>query len=723
MIFFRLKSKSPFCLHLFAGKLISCIWLLSSFSIQVYADSSDNSENPEFYDEVATIFLATFSDTSEKLKVKKDKGMIKRGKVHIPIPSDRALMRTILYNIYRYSSPVDTLFDKEDFIVDAKSLKNLNIIHGPDENPDHHMINSLNTAGIHGSMGMGYFAKSAMFIDLVTAKTDPVYLENQKGIIKNLAKKKKRLRKLIRLFDEFNEESEKFFITYYQDKERHPLRGSQQLNRFNYYVLNLDLAKSPLWLLHLLQKLTTSVPILLSIMGLIVELNSLRYQWLYYTKHKEEIKAKQNDNKKKGAIYAERLSFGNTSAGILMSILSLPFGIVQSYILAKDMLSSYSRAFYHQQKRYKLAEMIYNIVQSDDELKVFCKDLLTNIEKLIKGKHDDPYLKEFVSLLKKCKNLKDYSFFLSLSGDRFKLAGLFEKCYDNPILCGAIFEIAQFEVRLRLAYYMSYRKEAKNTLCYTTFVDPQKHPEAFIDVEGLWNVNLNPEVAVPNDVFMDGKDTNLHFLLGSNAGGKTTHMKSLSILSQTYGISPAKKSIHSIFHRICTYFDPQSNIAKKLSGYTSQLERMEYIIAFLKKIGRDKNVLCLIDEPCTGTGEFLAKILTIEFAKYLSEEFPNVSCFIITHHEAARKLEKKNDKIKNYKVDILHGKDYDFVFTYKIVQGTPSIEDDMVALKYINKWGKFPKKLIKNINRSVKKALKKKKKNVLKRLMSFIFGS
>ena len=116
-----------------------------------------------------------------------------------------------------------------------------------------------------------------------------------------------------------------------------------------------------------------------------------------------------------------------------------------------------------------------------------------------------------------------------------------------------------------------------------------------------------------------------------------------------------------------------------------------------------KNVLVLIDESCTATNSLLGKPITQNVANYLAQEHPNAAVFMIAHYEGIQSLAEENPRVENYKVDVIHDKEGNFRFTYKVVPGVPSRKDKMVAIMHINKRKKFPKKLREAINEAVKR--------------------
>ena len=391
--------------------------------------------------------------------------------------------------------------------------------------------------------------------------------EKKQKIIRHLEKKKKRLLRLVKLFDQFNEESEKPFIAYYQDRESSTLRTDAQIEKLQGHAFYLSVGKLSVYVLHFLQKINILFTVVWEVISLVIKISEFIFQTELYDVRENKNESSLNTTH---ATYLSRVRalFHKYSIGairkklqkitkknlfkIFMSLDILidffirlivqPFMIWKSYQEANDIIASYMDALYHIQNWYLTAKAVYESVQKDKKLAMLCEDLLSNTENLIYGDHNDPYLKEFIELLEKREDFKSFSIFFSPLGDVLKMAVLFEKCYNNPVLLSAIAEFGHFEVLLNLAHYMACTKNDPNGLCYTKFVDDKTNPTLFMDIKGVWNMQIDREVAVANDIYMDGKVANVHLLLGANEGGKTTFLKSFTILSQTYGIFPAKGS-------------------------------------------------------------------------------------------------------------------------------------------------------------------------------------
>ena len=170
------KKQTSRVLKTFLFCLTACFPLFLASLEPLKASNSHEENGEDFYEKATQIFLETFDNTREKKKGKQEKGFFASNKITIYIPSDYELMRIILHNIYEDTFQVEELFERKFFLTDLKTLKDLHIIAGTDDDPGRTLINRLDTRGMQGSKGLGYLAKGAMFVDILKATNDHAYL-------------------------------------------------------------------------------------------------------------------------------------------------------------------------------------------------------------------------------------------------------------------------------------------------------------------------------------------------------------------------------------------------------------------------------------------------------------------------------------------------------------------------------------------------------------------
>lgn len=533
-------------------------------------------------------------------------------------------------------------------------------------------------------------------------------------IIQILARNKPLRLRLLALLNDFKEKHEKPFIAQY--REDHALRLSRQLAKLKrQYTRGASLSENPIYKLELLKRWAVDVTFLSIVVNSFLTFISLCYKipslfpnsWIgTFVKHLLRFLDRgytaPRNLRSRELFYLRYEAFR-----ALLFMVAFPTILTKFYYIHYDTLGAYAEAFYHQKKWYAMVRGIYDLVQEDKELANLCEDLLEDTSRLISGNHDNEGLGTYLDLLR-TQRLTSFSIFFSFGGKLLKTVGLFEQQYQNPQLLNTIYEISTIGVLVHLAHYMEHAKDRMNRLSYVDFV-VREEPTAFIHIKGLWNPCISSDKAVPDDVYLEGSKANVHMYLGSNAGGKTTKAKALGVavaMAQVYGLSPAKSALHTFFDALLTYYNIQDgDFVTGLSQYTSELERIEYLLNNLERLGPSKNTLCLVDEPATGTGEAFAKILTSELVKYLIAHYPNSGFFFITHYKDLRSLAQHHRLIENYSVVIEHINDVNFRYKYTMTPGTPSKEDDAIALKILGKRENFPEKLRKRIKQRVEKEI------------------
>ena len=145
MNIFLKKNISNLLLHrpLFRVGVLFIIWMyVMPCPVLVYAGNKISRK--KYYKQIVTNFLSTFDDTPiEPVEQGLGRGYKQKYKIRIPESNDRETMTTIMYHIYGKAPVVEDLFERPDRIWDAKTLRDLNITCGPEDNIEHNVIKSL----------------------------------------------------------------------------------------------------------------------------------------------------------------------------------------------------------------------------------------------------------------------------------------------------------------------------------------------------------------------------------------------------------------------------------------------------------------------------------------------------------------------------------------------------------------------------------------------------
>lgn len=204
--------------------------------------------------------------------------------------------------------------------------------------------------------------------------------------------------------------------------------------------------------------------------------------------------------------------------------------------------------------------------------------------------------------------------------------------------------------------------------CCAEFVEYEK---PFIACDDFWTPLMPAQQAVLNSVeWGNGSATSNIILTGPNGGGKSTIMKALGvsiILSQSWGIAPAKSIRLTPFSGVRTSFIQRENLQENMSTFMAEKARIDSIRSFIQDYKVGDRYFVLLDEPYRGTIETEAARLICMLGKELVL-FPHAMLIVATHLEKPISLERETGVFANYHLVITES-DGRFVFTYKLVQG------------------------------------------------------
>lgn len=197
---------------------------------------------------------------------------------------------------------------------------------------------------------------------------------------------------------------------------------------------------------------------------------------------------------------------------------------------------------------------------------------------------------------------------------------------------------------------------------------------------------MNAKVAVGNSVSMDaaaGGISNI-ILTGPNAGGKYTFLTGVTtrlLLSQTFGIAPAKEAILTPFDKINTYIDIIDDIAAGKSLFMAEVDRAQKHINLLAGLKKDEFSFSLFDEPFSGTNSTegaAAKYAVLE----AMADYTNTLNIVAAHCPIMMLLENNapEKSFVNYKVYIKYqGAEKKLHYTYKVIPGKSNQAIDILA--------------------------------------------
>lgn len=248
--------------------------------------------------------------------------------------------------------------------------------------------------------------------------------------------------------------------------------------------------------------------------------------------------------------------------------------------------------------------------------------------------------------------------------DLIKFNSMLKHTLDRLSVVDELFEIMG---KIESAYAVaSYRNMLENE--YGFYAIPDFSGEELIIEEGYHPLIVNP---VKNSISTDKSV----LLTGSNASGKSTFLKTVSInaiLSQTIYTSVSKKYVakmYSVFSSMAL----KDNLSENESYYIVEIKSLKRIIDRVKV---DKNVICFVDEVLRGTNTVERISASSEILKHLATN--GVMCFAATHDiELTHILE---EYYANYHFEETVEND-DVLFNYKLNEGRARTRNAIKLLK------------------------------------------
>ncbi|WP_221179619.1 MutS-related protein [Candidatus Cardinium hertigii] len=342
----------------------------------------------------------------------------------------------------------------------------------------------------------------------------------------------------------------------------------------------------------------------------------------------------------------------------------------------------------------KTIQQVSNIVASHHELEALYGPSLQEIRALLAHSKEQT---EIGIMVRNFLNMKfdNWSYIRGNGGKLLATYNLFEE--HKNCLKPAMYALGRLDSFMGIATLMEEASETCPKHCYTftKFLDRSTQTTPSIQFNGMWNPLLDPTVAIDNEVEMDAHKTRNIVLCGPNAGGKSSFLSAVAmslLLSQTFGIAPAKHAIITPFNKINTYIEVEDDIARGASLFMVEIERMQRYVNMLEKAKPDQFIFAVADEPFAGTNPAEAGAIAYSFVAAMAQ-YPNALHIVASHYPILLGLEDKapGRGIRNFKVFVQEGIDKKLHYTYKVVPGAGT---QTVALKLLERAG-YDQKLLK----------------------------
>ena len=251
-----------------------------------------------------------------------------------------------------------------------------------------------------------------------------------------------------------------------------------------------------------------------------------------------------------------------------------------------------------------------------------------------------------------------------------------------PIMVDGLALVGHIDAYLSLATLIRERKDSNAPFCFVEFLENEHTPVIY--AEDFFHPSVNKAQVVTNSVTIgdNGNPRNV-IISGVNAGGKSTHMKAIAIcciMSQVWGIAPARRFIFTPFHSINTYLNITDDVSKQQSLFRTEIARAQTLLTSVKQLPANHFSFTILDEICTGTERIEGEALAYAIAKKLGL-YKNSLVLLASHFPGLTELGKQETDIyRNMKVVVKKDSDGEFIYPYGLYEGstTQQIAPDLL---------------------------------------------
>lgn len=345
--------------------------------------------------------------------------------------------------------------------------------------------------------------------------------------------------------------------------------------------------------------------------------------------------------------------------------LALRMSDVQAFIRAIDKLNTY--------------------ISKSPELEQIYGSKLVSIRKLLARANDGSQVGSLVRYLLEMP-YKNWSYFFNNAGKLLASHTIFVEYRDE--FADSMYELGQLDAYVGMAVLVdeAQRYDKDHFFTFTNFLDRRERSKPYIKLTDMWNLFLDAKQAVGNDVNM-GDDVRNITLTGPNAGGKSTFLTGVTtalLLSQSFGIAPAKMASITPFDKINTYIDIADDIAAGNSLFMAEVRRAQTHIKIIKDLKQFQFSFTVFDEPFSGTNPIEGTAAEYSILKALAV-YNNSLTIVATHYPIVMLLEEKEKDrgFVNYRVFITEN-DKSLNYSYKVIPGKST---QTIAIRILEEQG------------------------------------
>lgn len=172
---------------------------------------------------------------------------------------------------------------------------------------------------------------------------------------------------------------------------------------------------------------------------------------------------------------------------------------------------------------------------------------------------------------------------------------------------------------------------------------------------------------VPNDVYLNNFEEQLHIITGPNMAGKSTFMRQIAlivIMTQIGSFIPAKSANISICDKIFTRIGASDDLSNGSSTFMVEMKEVAYIMDNFTQ-----NSLIILDEVGRGTSTYDGLSIAYAIIEYLtSVSKVRPKTLFATHYHELTQIEETIPNVKNYSVSAKKIGD-NLIFSRKVSKG------------------------------------------------------
>jgi hypothetical protein len=578
------------------------------------------------------LYLSGLPLITEKTKVLSAKELEKERKkkdydVAMPVLKHRARMEILAKHILEGDAAKDYAARQASTAMEISlgSLKNLGILRGPDSAPEQQLIDQISrTQGtISATEKLGLVGRMLYPI------ADVAEIRKEQATVSLLVESPDVLADLRKEYDLLEKEESSIISLYRYEDDPMFSANYQKLLVISFIGSSNGKFLNKMWI-EFMKRLSFDVTILflsltLCYMSFIFcrSLGGALWGDDAFVKKIEFKDKKGNGTGRRGLFLAASYS--------LPTIVSTVITLRMLYNLYMRTTRYISKRLGSVQRLFEIAMIVDHYVQSNPVLEQSCGPRMARTRALLEGKHENPvYNTLALSFLS--SRFDRWNIILNSTGYLLKTMQLLR---DNiHILDDVLFELGQVGAYLSAAELLA-DKEHKNSYTMAEFVEDNTRTAPYLVMQGLWNSALGADIAVANDLDIDGMRHLTLLIMGPNACGKSVITQGAPravCLAQVFGIGPFTSCKMTLFGGMYSFKEPQDDPNLKMSLFAFELHCTNEHEALLESCRRaGKFVLTCADERFASTNPAEAAALSVAKLHDTMSQYTN-NINIMTSH-------------------------------------------------------------------------------------------